>query len=119
MKTELLLLEVGVGVVVEFSFEITSIMKLVALVATVVSELSMSFTFTSKDILTRIIPLSSSLPCTLTLVILIDVSLTLLFNAVVCLPKVVVVVVAVALEMLVLDVVALPNPLAVVDTTCD
>lgn len=111
MKTELLLLEVRVGVIVEFSFEITSIMKLVALVATVVSELSMSFIFTSKDILTRIIPLSSSLPCTLTLVILIDDSLALLFNAVV--------VVAVAVEVLLLDVVVLPNPLAVVDTTCD
>lgn len=119
MKTELLLLEVGVGVVVEFSLEIVSTMKLVALVATVGSELSISFTFTSKDILTRIIPLSSSLPCTLTLVILIDDSLALLFNAVVCLPKVVAAVVAIAVEVLVLDVVVLPNPLAVVDTTCD
>ena len=86
--------------------------------STVGSELLMLFVFTSKDIVTRIIPLLSlSFLCTLMLVISTDDSLAT-FNAVLCLPKVI----AVVATVLLLDVAViavLPNPLAVVDTTYD
>lgn len=85
--------------------------------STVGSELLKLFVFTSKDIVTRIIPLLSlSLLCTLMLVISTDDSLAI-FNAVLCLPKVIAVVATVLLDVAVIAV--LPNPLAVVDTTYD
>lgn len=99
---------------IEFSREIVSITELL-LVSSVGSELLlMLFVFTSKDIVTRIIPLLSlSLLCTLMLVISSD-DLLAIFNAALCLPKVIGVVAIVLLDVVV-DV--LPNPLAVVDTT--
>lgn len=88
----------------------------ILLVSTVGSELLMLFVFTSKDIVTRIIPLlSMSLLCTLMLVISTDDSLAI-FNAALCLPKVIAVVAIVLLDVVVA---VLPNPLAVVDTTYD